>query len=223
MNYQKDCIESQRGVVLSSFKMSDMDASLGESSTHFGLLRSAADRFVLRTVVFRHTQEATYSQEWEHVPGAWLTADEQTIHSLFGDDRKRCRLFERFLKRGWLGVFLAHGEEWISYGWSTQPGTGSPPHLPKWIGDLQAYWILCCHTKKSFRGQGIYRRLLARIVALSKVRKAGPIYSDALPENSSSQRAMLSSGFIPCGQLTTYKLWIPRLTSVAISGRWSKS
>jgi len=203
-------------------QMSEIEASLWVPSAPPRAQPNAASRFIRKTLVFRHSRKtgSDLGELWP--PGAqWLAASPETISLLFAADRRRHRGFQGFLDRGWLGMFLAREEEWIAYSWATPPGSGSPPHLPRWVGELGAYWIFYCHTKQQFRGNGVYRRLLAQMVARLNERKPSAIYADVLVENLASQRAMLASGFDRDGEMTTYNLWIPRVKSVVLGGRWS--
>ena len=185
-------------------------------------VRSLYARLVTKTLVFRHDGIADTSRDEERVSGAtWLIANSENVRELFREDAQRSRLFLRFLASGCLGLLLVRDGEWIAYGWSTRPGKGRPPHLPQGVQSLDCHWIFGCHTRREFRGQGIYRRLLKRMVALVGKEDCGPVYTDVLPENMASQAAVLASGFNRCGVTRTFKLWIPRLAHLPLTGSWT--
>lgn len=179
--------------------------------------------FCSQTLVFRYPGTETDARNREPVPGAdWLAATNKNICEIFENDAVRRRLFLRFLRSGCFGIFLARGTEWIAYGWATQPGKGRPPHLPRSVAGWESYWIFHCHTKTQFRGQGIYKRLLARITALAREEGLGPIYIDTLPGNTPSVRAIISAGFKPCGVTHTFRLNLPHIASLPLSGFWAQ-
>jgi RimJ/RimL family protein N-acetyltransferase len=152
----------------------------------------------------------------------WVLASESSINQLFASDRSRRRRFLRFLRSGGLGLFLVRNGEWISYGWTAQPHSkGIPPHLPRWVLHLGNNWIFYCHTREAFRGQGIYKRLIAQLVSHISARTPDAvIFLDTAPNNVQSNRAVIRTGFSPSGVIVTYKLWVPFVGSLALGGRW---
>jgi hypothetical protein len=195
--------------------------------THFArssarFLGSVGTRFVCNTLVFQHVTPQHTTNAAAPVPGAtWHLADPASIRGVFAYDPKRRNLFLHFLQSGCLGLLLLLNNEWIAYGWTTQPKSGRPHHLPHWAERLGASWIFYCHTKVSFCGLGIYKPLFAHIVALARESGSRPVYIDALPEDVTSRRAILASGFSPCGVTTTFKLWLPGIASIPLAGSWS--
>jgi RimJ/RimL family protein N-acetyltransferase len=150
----------------------------------------------------------------------WVPACRLSVQRLFGDDAERSRKFLQFLHSGCFGYFLERAGQWIAYGWSTQPESMPPPHLPHWVADLEAYWIFYCRTRDAFRGQGHYKRLLARLVAGAYERAANPlVLCDTSRDNLASRRAMLYAGFAPKGVLTTYQ----PLPGMIVGGRWRRA
>lgn len=159
---------------------------------------------------------------WLDLPLAfqWVPATSASVRSCFHDDPARTRRFLRFLRAGCFGYFLEHGGEWVTYGWSTQPGSMPPPHLPGWTADLGAHWIFYCHTREKFRGQGFYKRLLARLVDGVRERASNPlVLCDTRPENLASRSAILQSGFAPRGALLAYR----PLRGVVVGGAWRRN
>lgn len=181
-------------------------------------IRAVYDRFVARTLVFRCIGGGARETRPDCEV---MVADAQQIDSFFSRDRNRARRFEKFLAAGNLGLFLVSGGEWIAYGWATLPGRGCPPHLPSWTASMDAYWIFHCHTREKFRGRGFYKHLLGQLVSFAHRLGPGDVFIDALPENSASRRAILACGFVPSGVTETFKLWMPRVGSLVLSGSWS--
>lgn len=149
----------------------------------------------------------------------WVPACTLSVRRLFRDDAARSRKFLHFLHSGCFGYFLERDGQWITYGWSTQPGCMQPPHLPLWIRRLGAHWIFYCHTREEFRSQGHYRRLLGRLVAGAYERASNPLLlCDTLPENVASRRAVLQAGFAPRGVLTAYR----PVRGMVVGGSWRR-
>jgi RimJ/RimL family protein N-acetyltransferase len=175
--------------------------------------------FRIKTLVYQFTgptfhQEFDYCSEFRLIPACSLS-----VQRLFRDDTVRRGKFLLFLQSGCFGYFLERDGQWITYGWSTQPKSMHPPHLPRWVADLDAHWIFYCHTREEFRGQGHYRRLLARLVAGAYERAPDPLLlCDTLPDNLASRRAVLHAGFAPKGVLTTYQ----PLHGMIVGGRWRR-
>ncbi len=170
------------------------------------MLSGLASMFRIETLVY---QFIGFRKKQVPVPGVgrgvFFRASESSIHFLFSEDAIRRRLFLRFLRDGFSGVFLVRNGRWVSYGWYTSPGAGRPPHLPPWAGQMGAYWIFHCRTREEYRNQGNYKRLLAQIAQLINVRDdAAWVLCDTLPDNFASRSAVLQSGFRPAGVLTSY-------------------
>lgn len=150
----------------------------------------------------------------------WVPACDLSVRRLFHEDAARSRKFLQFLHSGCFGYFLEQDGQWITYSWSTQPGSMPPPHLPGWTTGLGAHWIFYCHTREAFRRQGFYRRLLAQLVAGAQERAIGPlVLCDTLPENLASRSVVLQAGFVPRGMLTAYR----PVPGVVIGGNWRRN
>jgi len=148
----------------------------------------------------------------------WLPANEHSVRRLFGNDAARCRSFLHFLHAGHFGLFCKQGGQWVGYGWCAQPGGAPPPHLPSGTRELNAYWVFYCHIRAEFRGHGLYKRLLTRLVSTAQEREGQPlVLCDTLPGNFPARSAALQSGFTPVGVLTTY-----RLRSWILGGKWQR-
>ena len=149
----------------------------------------------------------------------WVPACTLSVRRLFRDDAERSRKFLHFLHTGCFGYFLERDGQWITYGWSTQPGGMQPPHLPAWTRRLGAYWIFYCSTREEFRCQGHYKRLQSRLVAGACERTARPkVLCDTLPDNVASRRALLQAGFAPSGVLSAYR----PVPGIVFGGSWRR-
>lgn len=187
-----------------------------------GFFDRLGTQFFRKTLVFQHTGAPRNEDVPESIPGSkWQVADPDNVETFFQADHKRSELFLQSLRSGCLGVFLVQNSEMVAYGWTTQPGKGRPPHLPRWAGRTQSFWIFNCHIKSSFRGQGVYKHLLGHLLKQARERGPEPVHVDAFPENVASRRAILSAGFVSCGVTRTLKLWVPGITHLPLAGTWS--
>jgi len=187
------------------------------------MLSNILSKFRVETLVYQFAgPEDTSWLEKDSREEIWISANENSIRWLFRADSSRRDKFLRFLRAGYSGLFLVRNGEWISHGWITQPGNrGYPPHLPRQVSDVGAYWIFYCHTRKPFRNQGIQKRLIAQFVNLIRTPQPDAVVlCDALPDNVASNRAAKQTGFIPFGVVVTYKLWVPLVGTVALGGQW---
>jgi GNAT superfamily N-acetyltransferase len=172
--------------------------------------------------------EYTAGRDEAFVPPAaegdeWRIADAASIQRVFGEDPRRGSRFHRYVAAQHTGLLLMRGEQWISYGWCRKPGGPNPPHLPRRISGLDAYWIFGCHTREPYRCRGIYKQLLARLIALAcHNHQPVRICIDTHEGNIASRRAILASGFRPCGTFSTYRMWIPALRTQIVGGRWRR-
>lgn len=188
------------------------------------MLWQLASRLRAKTLVYRFTGppehwrvEGRTSQE------AWIRASQSSITLLFAADARRRRRFLRFLRSGFLGYFLVHNGEWIGYGWCAPPGSGRPPHLPRWAGGVGAYWIFDCFASDEACGHGPYPQLLPHLVTFAYARESNPLLlCEVQPENLPWRQAALQAGFTPLGVLTAYRMWVPGLGGVAMGGVWRR-
>lgn len=179
-------------------------------------------RLITRTLVYECAVSSEESGEPESSDSdGWELASAGGIQSAFHGDLTRARRFHMYLERKHTGLLLVRGGKWMAYGWISKPGVSSPGHLPKWIGALDAWWIFGCHTHESFRRQGIYKQLLARLITSARIKgTAKQIYIDTHADNIPSRRAILGSGFRPCGIFSTYRMWTPMAGMQVVGGRW---
>jgi RimJ/RimL family protein N-acetyltransferase len=187
------------------------------------MLRRFSSKFRVDWLVYQWNGSINHLPlDAESAPGTWVPASEDSINLLFASDGSRRRKFLSFLKSDCIGLFLARDGQWIAYCWSAQPGhKGRPPHLPRRISSAGAYWIFYCHTRSTFRGQGIFKRMLAEFISLIHSRSPdAQIYLDSLPDNVPSNRAVVRSGFAPSGVIVTYNLRIPSIGNLVLGGRW---
>ena len=189
-------------------------------------MRSVLNRLRTRFVVFRYDRTpdgalAGYQQKADaHVH--YVLADVPSVRSLFATDVKRMRRFLQFLDAGFGGLFLLRGgEQCVTYGWYSSPGSAIPHHLPRWVKHFDSFWIFHCHTGEDFRGRGYFTKLLRHLIEVLRSKHSTPlIHVDTLVDNTASQRAVLSAGFNLCGLITTYQLWVPHIGSLVIRGTW---
>jgi hypothetical protein len=155
-----------------------------------------------------------------------MAASATSINLLFARDSNRFKSFRRFLRAGAWGIFLARDDQWVSYGWCAPATIAHPPHLPRWSRSVGAHWIFYCHTRRQFRGQGCYKRLLRQIVNRVEVGADGTqaplILCDTLPDNFASRWAVMQAGFVPKGIVTAYHFGVPRLGGVSVGGGWDR-
>lgn len=181
-------------------------------------------KFVAKTLVYKHVGAENHGSDRKGLDGSeWVVADQRIIRSLFVNHGYLRKKFSFFLDAGYFGLILVRDGQWLSYGWCAQPRSLPPPHLPAWVRTLDAYWVFYCHTKENFRGRGVYKQLLRVLLAQAcEKHRNAVIYADTFAENAASRQAMLSSGFRPCGTFTTYKLWVPRIGNVVLTGSWRR-
>jgi RimJ/RimL family protein N-acetyltransferase len=199
------------------------DVALGYSTPRSSDLEMKL-RFITKTVVYESTGPSDGRASLSGLEeSGWQLADSRTVQVVFRDDPRRLQRFQSYLRANYVGLFLVRGGQWISYGWYSHPHSGGPPHLPRWSGKLGACWIFGCHTRPSFRQQGFYKELLARLTAIARQRQPGmEIYIDTYVNNVPSRKAILASGFEPCGVATTYRGWAPMVGSCVLAGRWRR-
>ena len=188
-------------------------------------MQSVLNRFSRRLAVYRYDcrpdgARAKYEQGTDgHFQ--YVLADVLSIRSLFATDLKRMKRFLHFVDAGFSGLFLLQGEQCVSYGWYSSPGSATPHHLPRWVKHFDSFWIFHCHTREGFRGRGCFTKLLRHLIEMLRSKHSMPlIHADTRLENTISQHAILSAGFNPCGHITTYQLWVPRIGSLVIYGTW---
>lgn len=144
----------------------------------------------------------------------WTWANVENVHAHFTENPRR-DAFLKFLAKGFTGLILHRDEMWMAYAWMTTPATVGPPHLPRWIGNMNAHWIFYCRTVEAFRGQGLYKLALQVLVNRASERPdATSVMIDTSPGNIASRRAIVSTGFHPKGAILVYQLKIPRV------GQW---
>lgn len=154
---------------------------------------------------------------------AWIRASQSSIALLFVADSCRRRRFLRFLRSGFLGYFLVREGQWIGYGWCAPPGSGRPPHLPRWAGGVGAYWVFDCCAREGTCAQESHAHLLTHLVTFAYARESNPLLlCEMQPENLVWRHAALQAGFTPLGILTAYRVWIPGFGCVALGGVWRR-
>jgi Acetyltransferase (GNAT) family len=180
-------------------------------------------KFITKTLVYEYAGEAGARPPGFKPQDEWRIADPALIDATFRDDTDRTRRFQRYLRSRHAGLILVRSGAWISYGWCSSPQAAAPPHLPAWASRQGAYWIFGCHTHERYRCRGIYKQLLARLIALVFGREpSSTICIDTHAENIASRRAIAASGFRPCGVFSTCRIWAPFMGPRIIRGRWRR-
>jgi hypothetical protein len=146
--------------------------------------------------------------------------DESTIHRFFAQDERLSGVFTKFAIQGFVGLVLHEGDNWITYGWLSTPYSRQPVHLPSWIKRLNVYWIYYCRTKDQCRGRGFYKLALRLLVGHVLSKGEPTVYIDTEQANIASRRAILSTGFQPCGVMQCTSYGIPWLRHYTV-GKWS--
>lgn len=179
-------------------------------------------KFVTQTLVYVYEGGRDQAVEPETQNGdEWRVTTAPDIDTAFADDPKRHSRFHKYLKAGHMGLLLIRDGRWVAYGWRRNPYGSEPPHLPHRITTLGAYWIFGCHTREAYRRRGIYKQLLARLVAGTREDQILlQVYIDTHAENIASRRAILASGFTPRGVFSTYRIWAPFMGARIAGGRW---
>lgn len=153
-------------------------------------------------------------------PFNWVAASPNNIIQHFNEEPLKTT-FLQFLKKDFYGVLILENSNWVAYGWMSCPSTLGPIHLSSQIQRLNVFWIFYCHTKESFRGQGLYKRILKLLIQQAfRESKEAEIYIDTQGNNIAARKAIVSVGFEPKGIINTYKLGIPKLKSWNV-GKWN--
>ncbi len=153
----------------------------------------------------------------------WDWVDKDVIRLFFASQPNLNTTFSKFLNKGFIGLVLSSGDNWLTYCWMTTPYSRGPHHLPAWVKDLNAYWIFYSHTHEKYRGRGFYKAALQCQInrALQDSQDKATIYIDTAAQNIPSRRAIIASNFEPTGVITCYKLKFPKLKSF-VYGKWNK-
>lgn len=180
--------------------------------------------FIARTLVYEYVTSGTVGSVPPGLDGKhWRLATRDIIESAFRGDPKRIHRFRSYLDAQHTGLLLLHGGDWIAYGWCSNPRGPGPPHLPLLTARLRGYWIFGCHTHEAYRHRGIYKDLLARLVALAAKAEPLPrIHIDTHADNVPARCAILGSGFRPCGVFSTCRLPSPFGGANIVGGRWRR-
>ena len=150
----------------------------------------------------------------------WTQATRDSVSELFRDDPRRRKTFMRFIDKGYHGIIMYHGAQWVNYGWMSKPDTLGPPHLPLDIQRTPVYWLFYQHTIPNYRGLGLYKSPLQLQAAYgARELETARVLIDTRPDNTASRKGILAVGFEPRGIIYTYELRIPRVKSW-VWGSW---
>jgi GNAT superfamily N-acetyltransferase len=125
-----------------------------------------------------------------------------------------------FLAAGYIGFLVMNGRQCVSRAWMCTPASRGPRHLPRSFKSANAYWIVYCATELEYRGQGLYKYCLQRLI--HRARRDNPqaaVLIDTAVDNVPSRRAIRSVGFQPYGVIVSYR--VPK--TEIVFGRWRRS
>lgn len=172
-----------------------------------------------KSLVYRHSGEIPSVDPPD--PSVDIEIASESLINQVVTPQERCEKFIQFINDGYTGFFAHDGEELIARGWLCRPTTdGVPYSLPDWIADLDVYWLTHACTTAAYRTRGWHKYLVAR--RLKWVYERDPnahIYTDAAPTNV-SRCTFVSTGFEPCGTITTYRIGHPSI-GVIQTGSWN--
>jgi hypothetical protein len=138
----------------------------------------------------------------------------------FADEPWHVRSFSTQMKRGCVGALVTCAGEWASFVWLKPPGRKAPVGLPP-NAARGRYWLYHSFTKEKFRGQGLYKRNMGFLMNEVIRREERPlIYGMVRADNLAPRSALLWLGFKPCGVMTVYSIWIPKLVRYSFYGDW---
>lgn len=148
-------------------------------------------------------------------------ANFETISYFFKNDKLRLTTFNSFLRKGYIGIILNDGKNWVNYGWMTNRIGQFPPHLPKRICSNNKYWLFYSHTKEEWRGKGIYKNSLKLLINKAYEIENGDVevYADVEKTNLVPQNTLLSLGFKEYGNLYNLCIGFPKIGSANL-GYW---
>ncbi len=152
----------------------------------------------------------------------WTFLRERYVSLFFHGDKKRERVFRKFVRKDFIGLVLHRGDEWITYAWMSTPTSPPPVHLPAWVAKLGANWVFYCSTKPQYRNQGYYKLAMRLLVEQAFQLEPDPtVYIDTDASNIPSRRAILSVGFQPAGVLQCTRYGVPGIGYLTL-GKWQR-
>ena len=150
----------------------------------------------------------------------WTQATRDSVSELVRDDPRLRKTFMRFIDKGYYGIVMYHGTQWVNYGWMSKPDTLGPPHLPLSIQRRQVYWLFYQHTIPNHRGLGLYKSALQLQAAHgARESESARVLIDTRPDNIASRKRILAVGFEPRRIIDTWEIRIPRVKSW-VWGSW---
>jgi len=150
----------------------------------------------------------------------WTQATRDSVSELVRDDPRLRKTFMRFIDKGYYGIVMYHGAQWVNYGWMSKPDTLGPPHLPLSIQRRQVYWLFYQHTIPNHRGLGLYKSALQLQAAHgARESESARVLIDTRPDNIASRKRILAVGFEPRRIIDTWEIRIPRVKSW-VWGSW---
>lgn len=151
---------------------------------------------------------------------AYSILSDELVERHFSDEPWHVRSFSTQMRRGCVGSLVTSEGEWASFVWLKPPQCRTPVGLPPNAADGR-YWLYHSYTKEKFRGKGLLKRNMGFLMNEVIRREEHPvIYGMVRTDNLAPRRALLWLGFEPCGVMTIYSIWIPKLVRYSFYGRW---
>jgi len=169
------------------------------------------------------TNNSTVQLQGNHPDMHSKIMTKEMIKDYFRNDSARRRVFLSFLRKGFIGLLLYSDKEWIGYGWMSTLENNHPPHFPKYIVPDRGYWIFYCHTLEKYRGQGLYKRIIAEFKQIASLKSPNPeVYIDTEEDNTISQKGILASDFELIGTVRG-RYFILFDTWLHLKSKWGES
>jgi len=139
-----------------------------------------------------------------------------SIGRVFADHRLK-RVFLQKVEGSWIGYMGTSEGSWVCYGWMSPENADRPAHLLDKTVGRERYWISYCYTVPDFRGRGLYKAIISRLVLEARKMNAGAkVYIDSELDNIPSHKAILDVGFQEAGIITSFR--VPKIG--IICQRW---
>lgn len=171
-----------------------------------------------KSLVYYH--EGTVSDVSPPDPSVTIELATEPLVERVVSDADRREKFSRFLRDGHIGLLAHDGDDLVARGWICPPEATSVPYsLPGFVGDLDVYWLFHARTYADYRQRGWHTYMVARRLAWIYDQEPNAwVFTDIAPDNV-SRYTFASTGFVPAGKMTTYRLGHPTV-GVKQFGRW---
>jgi len=141
----------------------------------------------------------------------------------FADSPQLIATFCKRINEQSVGELVTCGDDWASYVWLRTPNAPPPAGLPANVSG-KYYWLYDSFTNPNYRGKGLYKKAMAFLINWVIEHEEHPlIYAIIHPTNIPPRRALRSLRFLPCGVMTIYYFWIPKLFRRMWFAVWRRS